>query len=204
MRKIVLFCEDSGHDNFLTSFVSYFFSGDNVQIASLSAKHGKGKALSELEKYLKQVNKNLVPQPDAIIAAIDANCRGYNEKKREIDEKVPQEVKASIPIILAIPDPHVERWLLIDSHAFKKVFGAGCDTPRDKCEKNLYKKLLKDAIKRAGGETLLGGMEYSQDIVKNMDLKRTVNLDASLKKFAEELTNLRNFWKAEASSKDNN
>lgn len=197
MRKIVLFCEDSGHERFIKALIYRMLPANSATVKTLSARRGRGKTLSELERYLKQEEHRRLHQPDAIVAAIDANCKGYNEKKREIDEKIPLLIKSSIPVIHAIPDPHIERWMLIDSHAFKKVFGAGCSAPTNKCEKGLYKKILADSITQAGGNTLLGGMEYSQDIVENMDINRIQNLDESLKKFAEELLKLRNRWKTD-------
>ena len=45
-----------------------------------------------------------------------------------------------MPVILAPPDPHVERWLLLDGAAYKAVFGKGCDTPDLKCDRNHYKQ----------------------------------------------------------------
>jgi predicted ATPase len=47
-----------------------------------------------------------------------SDCNGYQERRKEIIGKTYNKL-SHIPIIPAIPDPHVERWLLIDSHAFK-------------------------------------------------------------------------------------
>lgn len=69
------------------------------------------------------------PYPDLIVVATDANCKGLNERTREI---VCRDDPA--PMILAIPDPHLERWLLLDGAAFKAVFGKGCDAPDQKCD----------------------------------------------------------------------
>ncbi len=55
--------------------------------------------------------------------------------------------------IYAIPDPHLERWLLLDSAAFKHVLGRGCSAPDQKCEKERYKQLLIQAILEAGLKT---------------------------------------------------
>ena len=50
-------------------------------------------------------------------------------------------------VIYAIPDPHIERWLLLDSAAFKKVLDKGCSAPTQKCERGLYKRLLLQAVR---------------------------------------------------------
>jgi hypothetical protein len=70
----------------------------------------------------------------------------------------------------AIPDPHVERWMLADPAAFQVVFKRGCTLPAVKCEKDLYKKLLLEEIQKSGVNPPLGGEEYSSDIVERMEL----------------------------------
>ena len=56
-----------------------------------------------------------------IVVATDANCIGLQQRAKEIEASA-----AISPVVLAIPDPHIERWLLLDGAAFKSVFGKGC------------------------------------------------------------------------------
>jgi len=58
--------------------------------------------------------------PDLLVVAIDSNCRVFNACRSEVEDAVKD---APIPRILAIPDPHIERWLLLDSAAFKSALG---------------------------------------------------------------------------------
>ena len=51
-----------------------------------------------------------------VVGATDANCHGFRERVRRIDPENPP-----TPVVLAVPDPHVERWLLLDGAAFKAV-----------------------------------------------------------------------------------
>ena len=76
-----------------------------------------------------------------IIVATDANCKGLNQRTRELDRP-----NAPAPIIAAIPDPHIERWLLLDGAAFRTVFGRGCNAPDQKFSRNLYKQQLIKAV----------------------------------------------------------
>lgn len=63
-----------------------------------------------------------------VLAATDANCKGLNERAKEVAEQAGrQDVPAQIAY--AIPDPHIERWLLLDGAAFRAVFGKGCSPP---------------------------------------------------------------------------
>jgi hypothetical protein len=82
----------------------------------------------------------------------------------------------------------VERWLLLDSQAFKAVLHRGCDAPDQKCDRDRYKQLLDKAVRDAGVEPLLGGVEFAEDILRVMNLDRAGKSDAS---FAHLLRDLR-------------
>jgi hypothetical protein len=68
---------------------------------------------------------------------------------------------ALAPINVAVPDPHIERWLLLDGAAFKAVFGEGCDAPDLKCSRDRYKSRLIEAIRGTGVTPNLGGLEFA-------------------------------------------
>lgn len=190
MSKIVVFCEDSAHE-FVLKAIMGKLKPEWGELQVLSAQHGKGKVISELEKYFRQLAKQIINLPDAIVVAIDANCVGYHEKRKELEKLIPMELK-SLPFAFAIPDPHIERWLLIDSHAFKQVFGRGCQTPDQKCDRNRYKTLLKEQIRQTGHNPLLGGTEYADNIIGFMDLSyhNMLKLDESFARFVNEIINL--------------
>ena len=129
------------------------------------------------------------PWPDLIIVATDANCKGINERTREIGGR-----DEPAPMILAIPDPHIERWLLLDGAAFKTVFGKGCDAPDQKCDRNRYKQRLIEAIHATGSIPILGGIEYAEDIVQQININRVTQVDRSFRRFVEELRDMFQSW----------
>ncbi|MDE0228521.1 MAG: hypothetical protein OXJ62_06670 [Spirochaetaceae bacterium] len=97
-------------------------------------------------------------------------------------------------LILAVPDPHIERWLLLDGAAFREVFGRGCRAPDQKCSRDRYRQQLTDAIHQAGVVPILGGIEYAADIVRHMDLDRAARADASLQCFLNHLRAVIRGW----------
>lgn len=99
-------------------------------------------------------------------------------------------------MILAVPDPHIERWLLLDGAAFKAVFGKGCGAPDQKCERDRYKQLLIRAISATGVEPSLGGIEFAEDLVRNMDIDRAAHADRSLERFVNELRAVFHGWQS--------
>jgi hypothetical protein len=183
MIEISLFVEDFGHEEFLTALTERLAAeaGTGVRIRPRSVRGGRGKVLTEVGQYIVDIEKGREPMPDLLVVATDANCQGYTSRKKEI-EKVAASLIQRFPekLLVAIPDPHVERWMLVDSQAFKAVLGRGCNAPDLKCERERYKHMLLTSMRAAGIVPPLGGMEYARDIVKHLDLQRAGKLDVSL------------------------
>lgn len=183
MLSISLFVEDFGHEEFLRALIERIAREQEISVVihPRSVRGGRGKVLSELDQYVTDIERGREPLPDLLVVATDANCKGYGSRKREVEEVASRlEEKHPGILALAIPDPHIERWMLVDSHAFKAVLGRGCDAPDLKCERQRYKLLLLRAMEGAGIVPPLGGMEYASDIVENLALEKLTNLDKSL------------------------
>ena len=133
MRSVLLFVEDFGHEEVLKAVISRLAYQYDIEVTinSRSATGGYGRVLRELEQYVGRMQQEPGSIPDLLVVATDANCNGYLERKKAISEKLPQSLQDLT--VCAIPDPHIERWLLIDSSAFKAVLGQGCAAPPAKC-----------------------------------------------------------------------
>jgi hypothetical protein len=194
MRKISLFAEDYGHEVFLSPLLERLAEEYAVQIGitPYSVRGGFGKVIENLGDYVRDIMSYQQDMPDLIIVATDANCTGF-ENRRKLIQKAVKPILDHV--IFAVPDPHVERWLLMDSAAFKQVFGKSCKAPDHKCDKDRYKNLLAQAVKHCGVTPLLGSMENAEDIVKAMDLKRMQKQDESLGNLLKELHSQFRIWK---------
>ena len=178
MHDIALFVEDFAHRQVIGALVQRI-AGDfnlDVRLDWRNATRGYGQVVREFNTYLRAIERQGHPSPDMILLATDANCKGRNRRIREIGDPV-----SSAPIVHAIPDPHIERWLLLDGAAFKAVFGRGCDAPDRKCDRYRYKQRLVHAIFDAGITPNLGGMEFAEDIVQHMDIERAELADDSFR-----------------------
>jgi hypothetical protein len=163
----------------------------DVSIRPYSVRGGHGRAISELAHFVRDVQASQESWPDLLVIAIDANCRGYNTCRREVEAHL---AEMPFKVVMAIPDPHVERWLLLDSSAFKSVLGRGCTPPDSKCDRDRYKGLLAQAVRAAGITPLIGGLEHARDIVQAMDRKRMIGADKSLGRFLQELQQVFKEW----------
>lgn len=185
--------EDYGHEEFITSLIERLTHehGIPVKIIHRSVRGGHGKVLTEFKKFLSYLKKEREELPDLLIIATDANCKGYAERKKEIDKIAVQYKNLTL---CAIPEPHIERWLLLDSAAFKSATGKGCKAPDKKCSRDRYKKFLLEAMQNAGIVPPLGGMEYAKDIVDAMDIQRMERANTSFGKFLKELRHIFKEW----------
>lgn len=187
MSEVLLFGEDYGHEVYLRTLLNRLAAEYQVslRVQVRSATRGHGHMLNELKAFLKELERGRAALPDLFVVARDANCLGYTECVKQIDVAA-----AGYQGLLAraVPDPHVERWLLIDPQAFRQVLGRGCKAPDQKCDRDRYKQLLDEAVRAARVEPLLGGLEFAEDIVNVMNLNRAERADAS---FAHLLRDLR-------------
>ncbi|MXY93146.1 MAG: hypothetical protein F4047_14000 [Caldilineaceae bacterium SB0670_bin_27] len=190
-RYIALFVEDYAHQKVIGALVTRVAAECDVEVRLdwRNAMGGHGKVIVELRNYIRDLKRQGTPWPDLIIVATDANCKGLNERSREIGD-----LDAPAPVLLAIPDPHVERWLLLDGAAFRAVFGRGCQAPDRKCSRELYKRKLIEEIHAAGGTPILGGIEYAEDILCHMDIDRAARADDALQRFVSDLRTTFRGW----------
>ena len=190
MREVALFVEDSAHQRVIGTLLGRLADeiGLTIHLEWYNAMGGRGRVVRELKRYLSDFTEQ-GDHPDLIVVATDANCVGLQRRIRDIDTS-----SAVSPVILAVPDPHIERWLLLDGAAFKAVFGKGCDAPDKKCDRGRYKHQLFEAVRSAGVVPMLGGIQFAEDIVREMDLDGPARADPSFRRFVEEVRRAFRQW----------
>ena len=123
--------------------------------------------------------------PDLLVLMIDANCKGWTQVRRTLEEAVDSRIFGHC--VVGCPDPHVEKWCLADPQAIQEVLGVAAPPVPEKCERHLYKQLLRQTIQEAGQPILTNEMEYAPDLVAAMDLYRAGKNQPSLRHFVDEL-----------------
>jgi hypothetical protein len=205
--KVLYFLEDRGHREFITALtrkiISEVFDGFEVEIIDdvrsanpIKARHrGEDKRTAEYvggyKDYLKDLRKSDSFDYNAFIIVMDGNCNGVSKRVQELSKHVKSDDSFCSIVVYAVPDPHIEKWYVMDVMAFKS--GVGLDSapelPPEKCERNYYKKFLTTIISNGlGSVPSLGGAEYAEDIVNNIDsIYRFAQLDKGCKKFVNDL-----------------
>jgi hypothetical protein len=195
MPDVSLFAEDFGHQAFIQPLLAGRLAeqfGVPVKVQPLSVRGGFATVGRELDEYVREILACRRRLPDAIVVATDGNCTGFRERKKTFD-KIVEPIKDRV--VFAIPDPHIEKWPLLDPGAFGQIVGVPCETPQHKCERDRYKRFLIDAVRNAGLEPLLGGMEHAEDIVHAMDLKQAAQHDESFGSFLQDMEAKFRLWK---------
>jgi len=197
MHEVSLFGEDAGHEAVLKALLARMSTDYNVQlrVRSLSATGGFTRVHYKFDSYLNDIARGKIAVPDMIIVATDGNCKGYIERRQEIQRVAQPHPALSGIVVYAIPDPHIERWLLADPAAFRAVLGRGCNLPQHKCQKDFYKRLLVQEVQAANVKPILGGLEYAEDIIGAMDLVAVEMSESSFEKLLKELKARFNQWK---------
>ncbi len=188
MREIALFVEDYAHRLVIGTLLQRLSDEASVRVNLnwRSAVGGHSKVVGKFRDYLQDLDRE-GGLPDLIVVATDANCYGLNDRSRQILETAMSVPDVEDILIMAIPDPHVERWLLLDGEAFNTVFGRGCDAPDLKCNRDEYKRRLSHAIRKTGVTPSLGGIEFAEDVMQNMNIQRAMQADRSLERFVRDV-----------------
>ncbi|NQU05338.1 MAG: hypothetical protein HQ568_04530 [Calditrichaeota bacterium] len=205
--KVLYFLEDRGHSEFITALtkkiISEVFDGvevaiiDDVRSANPIKSHESietirtTKNVGGYKNFLKDLRKSDSFDFNAFVIVMDGNCNGVNKRVKELSKHVKSDDRFYDMVVYGVPDPHIEKWYVMDVNAFKS--GVGLDSapvlPPEKCERNYYKKFLTTKISDGlGSVPSLGGAEYAEDIVNNIDsIHRFAQLDKGCNKFINDL-----------------
>lgn len=183
-----LFVEDRAHEEFVGAIVRRIARDENrqIQLRVRAARGGYPRVLNELDLYQKMVLSGVATMglPDILVVAADANCHGLAAKKKTIRQRLKKAFKDRT--VLAVPDPHVERWFLSDRQAFNQVVGIQPPVERRKCERDRYKRMLSQAVRDGGHPAILGGIEFAKELAEAMDFYRAGRAEPGFRQFVSD------------------
>lgn len=189
---IKLIIEDNAQEQLLEGLIWRLVSeaGKNKRNFSLLPLKSRGKSIQAFKDYVQEDRSRGYAGADLLVVCSDANCKGYTKRKEQLLRESQQGLYTRV--ITAIPDPHVERWYLIDLSALSISVDApiSISLPSHKCAKGYYKNILKLAFRESGVIPVLGGSEYGKEIAAHMDLYQSSKSDHGLRDFIEEF----NIW----------
>lgn len=187
-HRVALFCEDQGHEQVGSALIRRLARevGAHVLVDPMCARGGRGRAIAELKTWQRalQLGKK-TGVPDLLVVLIDGNCEGVNATRKQIEPMIDPSV---CPVaVIGVPDPHVERWLIADPEAFTALIGAPPPADPGKCGRDIYKRIIRETVERAGMPLLSDVLELSPDLIDSMDLFRAGKTQPALGQLLDEL-----------------
>jgi hypothetical protein len=180
--RLVLFCEDRGHEAFVGALVKRLARDLGVpapRVDPVVARGGHGKVLTELELWQKAVRAGVVPSAaDGAVILIDGNGLGGPEQRRAVERVV--DVSVLPAVVIGCPEPHVEAWCAADVAALQRVTGADVPPVPRKPGRGSFKRWLREALEDAGHPVLTDPMDIAADLLPQMDLFRAAKASPSL------------------------
>jgi hypothetical protein len=176
-----LFCEDSGHEVFITNLVRVIARSLAVTeplVKPISARGGHGKAISELKAWQRGLRSGSLVRGDALLVVIDANSKGWRAMDRDVRAAIDSSLYPQV--LIGCPDPHVEVWSAADPAAFQSQFSVTVPPAPSRGGRLVYKQWLRIALEQAGVVVLGDPMDISLDLLPAMDLNRACRNDDSL------------------------
>lgn len=147
-----LFVEDRAHEELLKPLVTRVGNEEQVDVRTSVriARGGHAQAINEFKRYQRAAEFGGLSGrlADLVVVGIDGNCSTFANARDEIR-------RAAGPafidrLVVACPDPHVERWYLADPQSFNIVVGDQPKVGVKKCARDYYKQILTDSIQRGG------------------------------------------------------
>ena len=145
--KVYLVVEDTAHENIARALFRRLSSQEGMRISIGAAiGGGYGGVITEIKGFQKALKKGAIPAgtPDLLVVLIDANCHDFQDTKRGAVKVIDASLFPFF--VIGCPNPHIEKWLLLDQHALSVVFGTSLDIPLQKCDRDYYKNELKRII----------------------------------------------------------
>ena len=187
--RVALFLEDVGHERFVGALVRRLASEANVEV-EMEVRNARGGAPRLDQQFVQFLRDNVTidQRLDLVVVIRDTDCVGVERVKTRYLGLV-RNVHYSGEVVVGAPEPHIECWYLSDPTALQRVLRADAQAsvPDSKCGRERFKQMLYQIVEDAHVAPLLGGIEYAEDIVEEMDIYRACSNVPSLDTFVRDL-----------------
>lgn len=187
--RIALFQEDVGHERFIGALIKRLADEVGVSV-QLELRNARGGASQLDQQFVQFLNDNVAldQQLNLVVVIRDTDCVGVERIKTRYSG-LARDSRYSGDVVIGAPEPHVECWYLSDPTALQRVLRADTQAtvPDSKCGHDRFKRKLSQVVEDAHVSPLLGGIEYAEDIVKEMDIYRACSNVPSLDMFVRDL-----------------
>jgi hypothetical protein len=181
---VALFVEDDAQRSLLSGLIARIArcEGSEVSIELRNVEGGSGRTLKSLKTYAADLRAKIT-FADILVVGIDADAVGSRQRRHDADAALRGYAGR---VVMALPDPHIEKWYLLDPRAVSRSLGQDYATTLPPKGTRNFKRALLDAFDRAGIRPPSGGSEFGEDIATVMDLS-AARIDADFGRFVADL-----------------
>ncbi len=187
--RVALFLEDIGHEGFVGSLVRRLADQEGVPI-EVDIRNARGGASQLDQQFVRFLQDYSITdlRPDLVVVLRDTDCAGVGTIQSRYSKLV-EDAGYVGNVVIGAPEPHIECWYLADPSALQRVLRAPTQAPvpDSKCGAGRFKDLLAKTVADAGVIPLLGGIEYAEMVVAEMDIYRATANVSSLNTFIQDL-----------------
>lgn len=186
---VELFVEDRAHADFLQPLVSRTACEAHLAVTTRvrSARGGHARVMQAFRLYQDLFDTMIPNAADADLLIVAVDCNGESFAKQRAQIRAETSPRLADRLVLACPEPYIERWYMADPTSFERVIGARPKLETSRRSRLNYKQILADAIREGGHSATLGGIEFASDLVSAMDFYRAGRSNHSLKAFLDDL-----------------
>jgi len=179
--RLFVYLEDIAQERFICGIIKRLATERSVNV-SLEVRNARGGAPVMLSKFKEALKRwvDELPSQSVIIVCKDTNCKRGSVVKREFANLLRECEGRGICLILALPEPHIERWYLLDQNAFREATGVPlrgapsgglCRRGRRKRAKDYYKKFIADAARERNIRLTQNGAEFGEEIADALNIQ---------------------------------
>lgn len=192
--RILYFLEDRAQEGFIKAIVKRIAQDELESESNLSheIRSGRGgsRVINNFKRFLRDYSELEESDIAFLVVAVDGNCHGYRNRIQQLENCIRSDHPFKNRVVYAVPDPHIERWYIMDQRAVKDGIGLirAPELPPYKCRKGHYKQVLNRALRESNINSLFGGEEYAEQIVDSIqNLNTVIRQNAGFEYFIEEL-----------------
>lgn len=188
MADVLLFVEDVGHVAFISEVSQRVAQQEGVEcrIDVRNGSGGHGTVVTEFGRFLRDVRRGGMATGDVLIVAADADTERWQQRRRELVSVAAREGYGGL-LVCAVPQPHVERWYMLDHEALRTALSCpDLPDPGVGHREKDWKQRLAVAFREAGYGGVLPGT-FAPDIVRAMNLQLACETDDSFQAFLNDL-----------------
>jgi hypothetical protein len=172
---VAFYLEDFAHESFVPALVKRLAVDVECSINPIirSATGGHGVVMGEFQKFVRDVKKRGAIMPPLLVVALDGNSVGRVGRVNQVREVV-NDMEYRGRVVCIAPEPHIERWYLIDKETLQELLqsSTAIPLPPTNGRKDQFKQALAQAVVSAGVDAPFEGIEYGEELAERMNLVR--------------------------------